>query len=628
MRTIRYYRFESGRTLYPIDFFLGYLSKDHIYVYTDEPEEELYYDWVNDNQIQLKQPIPINKELKIQRIVPKEPFNKFENEARLSSKNLDTSFIQALMLHEEILDGFLGKEFIFQSLNVIIKNLEIVNNLKVPDPKSDDDAVNKKYVDDLVNNLEELVTNVIEEFSDYLEGEKLELIKYISDALEGGIVQGYGSHYVSEVVPETFLRQGISWYKPSDCATYVYFCDDDSCQWVQEAANTIIVGGGSGMADQFINDHFEFDQTTGTLFVKPDRVEFLGSEIIGNFTVSDEPDFLAVGHLNSPRYSCYVRLKDFLVKVADPDVFSGGISDLCAINKHKLVAASHGVSPFFSVYRYDSYEMKRLTMPTLTAHLPTSSGYITISPDGTRCVVTSGSGTNFRLNLYSINENSVDFISSIPVSDTNLINRVRFSPDGNLLVLCKSTIATKSIEVYRKSTTTPDTFVELVNYSFINNLSSIKDVAFMSNSQDFYVTSVGGNENPKLVHKFKVIGESCVEEDIPKVGDFTNGETIRVSSDDKLLAVGRFNGQGVNVFAINEDLTLTQLPLPSIPFVNADTYLDFSPKTDMLVIGENSAPRMTVLKINEDYTFTVINTPSTMFLPNSAVKGMSFGRVP
>lgn len=46
---------------------------------------------------------------------------------------------------------------------------------------------------------------------------------------------GLGRAIISETVPSaSFTREGVRWYKPSESTTYVYYCDGDSCQWVQE----------------------------------------------------------------------------------------------------------------------------------------------------------------------------------------------------------------------------------------------------------------------------------------------------------------------------------------------------------------------------------------------------------
>lgn len=130
MHTIRYYPKEGSRTLYPVDFRLGFLDRSHVYLYIDEnPETQIGYDWINDGQISLKAPIPDGKTLKIQRIVPKTLFNDYNNRARLSEQNLNDSLLQSLMLHEEVLDGFLGEEFRLQSSRLILKYLSMEGDI-------------------------------------------------------------------------------------------------------------------------------------------------------------------------------------------------------------------------------------------------------------------------------------------------------------------------------------------------------------------------------------------------------------------------------------------------------------------------------------------------------------------
>lgn len=107
-RTLRNYVGEAGRTLYPIDFNMGYLDKSDIYVYSgDDYNVQLTYTWVNASQIQLSVPFTLGEPFVIRRIVSRNnAVNDYEDGAILKEKNLDDSFKQALMILEEVADGF------------------------------------------------------------------------------------------------------------------------------------------------------------------------------------------------------------------------------------------------------------------------------------------------------------------------------------------------------------------------------------------------------------------------------------------------------------------------------------------------------------------------------------------
>lgn len=107
-RTLRNYVGEAGRTLYPINFNMGYLDKMDIYVYSgSDYNVQLSYTWVNDTQIQLSAPFTLGEPFVIRRIVSRSNVvNDYEDGAILKEKNLDDSFKQALMILEEVADGF------------------------------------------------------------------------------------------------------------------------------------------------------------------------------------------------------------------------------------------------------------------------------------------------------------------------------------------------------------------------------------------------------------------------------------------------------------------------------------------------------------------------------------------
>ena len=105
-QTIRTETGTGSPSVYNVDFDLGYLSRDHIYVYQgDDYTTQLSYTWINDGQIQVG--VPAGELFLIRRVVPRnEPINDYVDGAWLIEKNLDASFAQALMITEEILDGY------------------------------------------------------------------------------------------------------------------------------------------------------------------------------------------------------------------------------------------------------------------------------------------------------------------------------------------------------------------------------------------------------------------------------------------------------------------------------------------------------------------------------------------
>lgn len=109
-QSIRTYISDGITTVFPVDFDLGYVDRTFVYVYTGDIgnyQNQLDYVWINDSQIELNTPVPNGQEFFIRRIVPRnEPLNDYVDGAILREKNLDDSFVQALMIWEELSDGF------------------------------------------------------------------------------------------------------------------------------------------------------------------------------------------------------------------------------------------------------------------------------------------------------------------------------------------------------------------------------------------------------------------------------------------------------------------------------------------------------------------------------------------
>jgi len=134
-QTIRTNVGDGVQTLYPVSFDLGYVSRDYVYVYTgDDYTVQLDYVWISDSQIELSTPVAIGIEFYIRRVVPRNvPFNDYEDGAILRESNLDDSFVQALMINEELSDGFADpttpeKQFILNTGDEMIGPLSGVDS--------------------------------------------------------------------------------------------------------------------------------------------------------------------------------------------------------------------------------------------------------------------------------------------------------------------------------------------------------------------------------------------------------------------------------------------------------------------------------------------------------------------
>lgn len=100
---------DGSTTVFNIDFSLGYIKREYIYVYlkSESYENQLSYSWLNDNQIELAAPLAEGTEFHIRRVVPRDmAVNDYEQGAILHEQNLDDSYAQPLMVLEEIQDGY------------------------------------------------------------------------------------------------------------------------------------------------------------------------------------------------------------------------------------------------------------------------------------------------------------------------------------------------------------------------------------------------------------------------------------------------------------------------------------------------------------------------------------------
>ena len=109
LKTIRTYIGDGATTIYSIDFQLGYINKDYVYVYldTDTYATQLDYVWLNAAQIEITTAVANGVSFNIRRIVPRDQLvNDYTDGAILRELNLDNSYKQALMWLEEVADGF------------------------------------------------------------------------------------------------------------------------------------------------------------------------------------------------------------------------------------------------------------------------------------------------------------------------------------------------------------------------------------------------------------------------------------------------------------------------------------------------------------------------------------------
>jgi len=96
-------------TVYDVSFTLGFLQQSDIFVSldTNEHTDQLSYTFLNATQIVMTTPVGNGIEFNIRRVVDRsKPINDYEEGAILREKNLDDSFLQALMILQEIEDGY------------------------------------------------------------------------------------------------------------------------------------------------------------------------------------------------------------------------------------------------------------------------------------------------------------------------------------------------------------------------------------------------------------------------------------------------------------------------------------------------------------------------------------------
>ena len=112
-KTLRTYVGDGVATIYSIDFQLGYINRDYVYVYltTDDYTTQVEYTWLNASQIEITTAVADGVSFNIRRVVPRDRIvNDYTDGAILREVNLDNSFKQALMWLEEVADGFMSED--------------------------------------------------------------------------------------------------------------------------------------------------------------------------------------------------------------------------------------------------------------------------------------------------------------------------------------------------------------------------------------------------------------------------------------------------------------------------------------------------------------------------------------
>lgn len=132
--TLREFVGDGVRTQHLVDFTLGYLDKEHVYLFLNHAlvDDQLAYTWISDTEIQLDAPVADGVPYYMRRIVPKdELFNDFSDGALLRALELDQGNLQALMILEELEDGYFGgKSFQMNVREPLNMNDNVIFNLR------------------------------------------------------------------------------------------------------------------------------------------------------------------------------------------------------------------------------------------------------------------------------------------------------------------------------------------------------------------------------------------------------------------------------------------------------------------------------------------------------------------
>lgn len=141
---------DGTTTVYNVAFSLGYLQEADIYVSLDSGDytTQLSYSFLNATQIVLDTPVSSGVAFNIRRVVDRnQPINDYQEGAILRENNLDDSFIQSLMILQEITDGYLvpiGDVLLNSDLDMVgnhINNVATAVEQHQAMPKSQADAL-------------------------------------------------------------------------------------------------------------------------------------------------------------------------------------------------------------------------------------------------------------------------------------------------------------------------------------------------------------------------------------------------------------------------------------------------------------------------------------------------------
>lgn len=228
--TRKEYTGNGSTTLYNIDFDLGYIDRDYIYVYIEgnEPENQLSYTWQNSNQIELNEPVTSGTKFYIRRIITRDNLvNDYTNGALLRASNLNDSYLQTLMILQEIQDGFItvDDEFLVQAKFIIVQNLDMagykIENLQEADVGTDATTLTQvKNLINLASNLDGYAAQLV----DYL---KLEIFQSPTDGLTRIKTRTLSGGEIYEV------------RKVSDDSLATIYSDVEGTEIVQDGTNNI-----------------------------------------------------------------------------------------------------------------------------------------------------------------------------------------------------------------------------------------------------------------------------------------------------------------------------------------------------------------------------------------------------
>lgn len=201
----------GSEVLHTVAFDLGYLREEYVYVYldSDDYKTQLSYTWVSSTQIQLTTPVAAGLVYHIRRVVPRNnTINDYEDGAILKKKNLNDSFIQSIMILQEISDGYANPDGTYEvdgdiavdgdvsmtgdldMLGGTIKNIATAIHAQ--------DATNKQYVDTKDAVLVEEERSISEESYVHIAGDTM-----------SGVLNVLDSTFPNSAVPRTTIVSAL-----------------------------------------------------------------------------------------------------------------------------------------------------------------------------------------------------------------------------------------------------------------------------------------------------------------------------------------------------------------------------------------------------------------------------------